>query len=135
MQPTRMLTWFEEVWHKRTANAIDRLLHPSAEIHGLDTEQGKKGQEGFKPFYENFCKNFPKINVDVTPIFVNDEFEAVHCDVTGEDASGKNVHFKGICIGRFKNGQLIEGWNGFDFITMHKQLGFSLVKQEEPQIA
>ena len=131
-----MLNWFEEVWHKRSPNAIDELLHPDANVHGLNTDPALKGPAAFKPFYENFCKDFPTINVDVTPIFVNEDFEALNCVVTGQDASGNNVRFTGVCIGRFQDGKLIEGWNGFDFMTMYDQIGFKLVKKEaEPALA
>jgi len=134
MQATRMLNWFEEVWHKRNETAIDELLHPNAVIHGLKTDPDKKGPEAFRPFYEAFCKDFPQINVEVTPIFINDEFEASHCVVTGQDAAGRNVKFEGITIARFENGKLIEGWNGFDFVTMYDQIGFKLVKQEPEEV-
>ena len=135
MQPTRMLNWFEEVWHRRNTNAIDELLHPDAVIHGLKTDPDKKGPDAFKPFYESFCRDFPQIHVDVTPIFVNEELEVLHCDVTGQDSSGRNVHFDGLCIGRFEDGKLIEGWNGFDFVTMYDQIGYKLVKQPEEALA
>jgi predicted ester cyclase len=134
MQATRMLNWFDQVWHTRRENAVEELLHPQAVIHGLNTDPDKKGHEAFKPFYENFCKDFPKINVEVTPIFVNDEIEVINCEVTGEDAAGHNVHFTGICIGKFEDGKLIEGWNGFDFITMYDQIGYKLVKQPEEEM-
>jgi len=130
MQAKRALNWFEEVWHKRNETAIDDLLHPDAVIHGLNTEPGKTGPEAFKPFFRDFCNSFPEINVAVTPIFVDGDFEAFYCDVTGRDASGKNVHFDGISICKFQDGQIIEGWNGFDFVKMYDQMGFKLVKQE-----
>jgi hypothetical protein len=34
------------------------------------------------------------------------------------------VDFYGTVIGRVQNGQLIEGLNTFDFLTMYQQLGW-----------
>ena len=58
MEPTRMLNWFEEVWHKRNESAIDELLHPDAVIHGLKTDSDKKGPDAFKPFYRSILQGF-----------------------------------------------------------------------------
>jgi len=120
--------WFEEVWHDGNENAIDKLLHPDAVIHGLQTDTGKSGPEAFKPFYKSFRESFPAIHVELEPIFGNDEFEAAHCVVTGRNAEGKSVNFTGITIVKLEDGKLKEGWNGFDFLSMYQQLGFQLAQ-------
>jgi hypothetical protein len=38
--------------------------------------------------------------------------------------TGKNVDFRGITIVKMKDGQLIEGWNVFDFLTSYQQFGW-----------
>ena len=120
--------WFEEVWHNGKENAIDELLHPDAIVHGLGTDETKTGPEAFKPFYKNFRESFPVVHVESHPIFNDDEFEAADCVVTCTNAEGKNARFTGICISKFKDGKLFEGWNGFDFLSMYQQLGFKLTQ-------
>lgn len=44
-------------------------------------------------------------------------------DGLGMPATNQAVKFEGFVLGRFEEGQLIEGWNCFDFMTMYRQLG------------
>ena len=122
--------WFEEVWHKGNEDAIERLMLPDAVIHGLGTDTEKFGHEAFKPFYKTFRESFPVVHVDLQPIFGNAEFEAADCIVKAENAEGKKAEFTGITIIRLRDGKLAEGWNGYDFLTMYRQLGFQLTPHE-----
>lgn len=129
-QTPHLEEWFEEVWHKGNEEAIERLMQPDAVIHGLGTEKDKFGHEAFKPFYKNFRESFPVVHVELQPIFGNDEFEAADCVVTAENNEGKKAEFPGITIIRLKDGKLAEGWNGYDFLTMYRQLGFQLTQEK-----
>ena len=121
-------TWYDEVWNKANENFITKALHPNAVIHGLQTEPGKTGIEAFLPFYKNFREQFPDVKVILEPILSCDGFEAAECTVTATHASGKTTTFSGISIAKYLDGKLVEGWNGFDFLTMYQQLGFKLVE-------
>ena len=44
-------------------------------------------------------------------------------DGLGFKATQNETTFTGMCIARVKNGQFVEAWNNFDFLTMHTQLG------------
>jgi len=128
MANTQLLKyWFDEVWNNANEKVIDEVLHPAAVIHGLQTDAAKSGPEAFKPFYQSFRQSFPAVNVILEPIFSNDGFEAAHCHVTLKSADGKDAAFSGLTIAKFEDGKLVEGWNGFDFLTMYEQLGFKLV--------
>ena len=56
---------------------------------------------------------------------------AAYCRVTathrgeglGIAASGRNVTITGIVMARVANGQIAEGWNSFDFLSLYQQLG------------
>jgi predicted ester cyclase len=50
------------------------------------------------------------------------------CTVSATHANGKQANFSGVSIAKFEDGKLVEGWNGFDFLTMYQQLGFKLVE-------
>lgn len=127
LQTKQLLNWYEEVWHKGNERAIDNLLHQNAIIHGLGTESNTTGPENFKPFYKNFRESFPTVHVKLEPIVVTDDIEAAYCEVTGNDTDGKDFRFYGITIVRFKDGKIMEAWNGFDFLTMYKQLGYEMI--------
>ena len=129
---TRFHRWMEEVWNKRREAAIDELLHVNAKIHGLETEM--IGPADFKPFHRDFLQMFPTAHVDCEVLVSNDEFDAGHFTVTAINSDGKEVNFTGLAIVKYKNDQIIEGWNGVDFLKMHIQLGEKLVSTEEPMV-
>ena len=63
--------WFDQVWNAGDEAAIDRLMAPSAKLHGLksSTEGPVVGPEGFKPFYHVFRQAFPDIRIRaITPV-------------------------------------------------------------------
>ena len=45
-------------------------------------------------------------------------------DTLGGKATDKPVDFTGVTIARVENGNIVEGWNNFDFLTMYQQLGW-----------
>jgi predicted ester cyclase len=44
-------------------------------------------------------------------------------DFLGRAATDSPVDFTGIAIVRIENGKIVEAWNNFDFMTLHKQVG------------
>jgi steroid delta-isomerase-like uncharacterized protein len=125
--------WFDEVWNKGRADAIDEMLAADALMHGLsdDTTAPLIGPVGFKPFHETFRGAFPNIEVIVEDLIAEGDKVAVRCLVRGKHtgdhlgvaASNLPVEFTGIGIARVKDGKIVEAWNNFDFLKMNKQIG------------
>lgn len=125
--------WFEEVWNKGRADAIDEMLAPEAICHGLsdDPEKPLIGPADFKPFHQAFRGAFPDIEVVVEDTIAEGDKVAGRCSVRGRHtgdhlgvaASNAQVEFSGIGIGRTKDGKFVEVWNSFDFQTMNRQIG------------
>jgi predicted ester cyclase len=122
MAQSRLHQWYDQVWNNAKEDSIDDLMDESAVIHGLETDKGKTGPNAFKPFYQDLRKLFPSVNVSIEPIIITDDVEAVHCEVKGVTADGKEVSFTGLTIAKYKDGKIIEGWNGFDFSAVQKHL-------------
>jgi predicted ester cyclase len=126
-----MRQWFQEVWNERREEAIDRLMAADAKIHGL-AGSAIAGPEGFKPFYRAFCGAFSDFKVEVVQTVVQGDRVAALCHVNGRHmgdalggaATGRSVEFWGTTIGRVQGGQIVEGWNTFDFLTMYQQIGW-----------
>jgi steroid delta-isomerase-like uncharacterized protein len=123
-------TWFEEVWNQGKEDTIDRLLAADGVSHGLPCGSAMKGPVDFKPFYHNFRAAFPDIRVDVVRTIAQDDMASGHCRVSGTHsghimgkAIGKPIEFSGMCMIRVRNGQIVEAWNNFDFLTLYQQLG------------
>ena len=125
--------WFEELWNQGREDTIDRLLAPNAIVHGLPSADGKQmvGPAGFKPLYRTFRAAFPDMRITVERTVRQNDLAAAHVSVTGThrgDTLGsaptnQPVRFSGMVIVRAANGQLVEGWNQFDFMTMYQQIG------------
>jgi len=127
--------WFDEVWNRGDASAIDRLLAPNAVVHGLSPD-GKPlvGREAFKPFYEQFRTAFPNLNVTIDQVLNQGDRVAAYCRVQGTHTGpimGKAptnlpVSFTGMVIVRTDGQFLVEGWNVWDFLRCFTQIGLQL---------
>jgi len=125
--------WFEEVWNKGRAEAIDEMLAADGIVHGLSeqAENPLKGPVGFKPFHEIFRGAFPEIEVVVEDVIADGDKVAARCSVRGKHAgdhlgvaaTNAAVQFTGMCIVRIDKGKIVEAWNNFDFMAMNKQIG------------
>lgn len=123
--------WFEEVWNKGRVDAIEEMLAPDAVVHGLDPSTADlRGPAAFRPFHARFLAAFPNIHIRVEDVFREGDQTAVRFSFTGThsgDGLGiaptrRPVSVTGISIIRWRDGQIIEGWNEFDVAGMMGQL-------------
>lgn len=125
--------WFEEVWNKGRAEAIDEMFAEDGIAHGLADATGQPviGPAEFKVFHATFREAFPDITVSVDDTVSEGDKVAARCSVYGKHmgdslgfkASQAPVEFTGITIVRVKEGKIVEAWNNFDFMRMYKQIG------------
>jgi len=122
-------SWFEQVWNAGDETAMDRLMAPSATFHGLPSPV--VGPAGFKPFYRAFRQAFPDIRIRVLRTICEGDLVAAHCVVTGTHhgpglgvkATGAPIEIYGVAIAAIRDGQVQEGWNCFDFMSLYQQVG------------
>lgn len=125
--------WFEEVWNKGRAEAIDELFDEQGVAHGLASEGGGqlRGPADFRTFHERFRAAFPDIVVEVVDMIAEGDRVAARCAVRGRHqadtlgfaATQQPVEFEGIALVRIGGGKIVEAWNHFDFLRMYEQLG------------
>lgn len=125
--------WFGKVWDEGSEEAIHRLLAADARMHGLPTPDGQPlcGPAAFVPFWRRFRAAFPDIRIDVERTVTEGDMVAVHCRVVarhlGDDlgikATHKPVEMWGMGMARVRNGQIVEAWNAYDFLTLYQQVG------------
>ena len=125
--------WFEQVWNKGRADAIDEMFSDDGIAHGLsdDPEKPLRGPANFRTFHARFREAFPNITVTVEDAIAEDDKVAARCLVRGRHAGDSlgfaatqsPVEFTGILILRVENGKIVEAWNNFDFMRMYQQLG------------
>ena len=125
--------WFEEVWNKGNAEAIDEMFDENGIAHGLsdDPSTPLKGPQNFRPFHTSFRNAFPNMTVVIDDLIAEGDKVAARCSVRGKHegelmgraATQAPVEFTGITVVRIYNGKIVEAWNNFDFMTMYKQTG------------
>jgi predicted ester cyclase len=122
--------WFDEVWNKRNRQAIYELSHPDVTTYGLADGEKAIGIPGFLPFFDRFVATFPDIHITVEDVIAEGDKTAIRLTATGThtgDAmgiapTGRRVKLTGLIMVRWKDGQIIEGWNEFDAWGMMQQL-------------
>ena len=125
--------WFEEVWNKGRADAIDEMLDDYGIVHGLSDDPSNpiKGPRDFRPFHTIFRDAFPNMMIVVDDMVAEGDKVAARCSVRakhegnfrGYAATQSPVDFTGMTIVRIAGGKIVEAWNNFDFMTMNKQVG------------
>lgn len=124
--------WFEEVWNKGNADAIDEMLAPQTIAHGMGPNgTDLHGIEGFKAAQALFRGAFPDLHITVKTVVAEGDKVAAHfvCKAThqgdnlGVPATGKSVLFSGMTIARYHEGRIVEGWNVIDLLSALQQAG------------
>ena len=125
--------WFEQLWNRGDQSTIDRLMHPDAVFHGLPSPDGEplRGPAAFTPFYQSFRSAFPDIAIEMLSVVEEGDHVVAHYRVTGTHtgdslgfaATGRTIDMQGMSRGHVIDGQLHQGWNCVDFMTMYQQLG------------
>jgi len=126
---TLVRRWFDQVWNKGRAEAIDELLTDRSVVHGLGDDL--VGSSGFKPFHAAYRNAFPDLTLQIDRMVAEDDLVAVHWSATathsggglGFAATGKPVTFSGMAFIRVEGNKLVEGWNSFDQLGLLQQIG------------
>ena len=121
--------WFEEVWNKGRASAIDEMLAANSLVHGLGPHP--QGPAEFKKFHEAYRNAFPDVTIQIQAMVAEGDVVATRWsgkathrgDGLGFPATGRTVQFGGMAFIRIEGGKFVEGWNVFDQLGMLQQLG------------
>lgn len=72
---TLVRRWFEEVWDRGRATAIDELLSANAVLHGFGPQP--TGFADFKQFHSNYRLAFPDVTIAVDAVVAEGDVVAV----------------------------------------------------------
>jgi predicted ester cyclase len=132
-EATILHRWFEEVWNKGDAHAIDEMFDPNVRIHGLIDAHGNAVSDAkhFKQLHRDSLNAFSDINVMVEDTVSEGDKIAARCifkgthsgEGMGMSPTNKALEYAGMCMVRLENGKIVEAWNSFDLLTMFRQLG------------
>ena len=109
---------------------FDEVVAPDVVDHDPAPEQGP-GPQGFKDMFANLRAAFPDLEVTPEHMTATDEDVALAYmvngthkgDFLGVAPTGRRITARGVQIGRFRDGQLVERWGSSDQMSILQQLG------------
>ncbi len=112
--------------------ALDALVAPDSVDHDPAPGQGP-GPQGFRDMFSELRTAFPDLHIEVEHLTATDDDVAFAYTVTGTQqgplmghaATGKAIRMRGVQIGRFADGLLVERWGSSDQLGMLAQLGLA----------
>jgi steroid delta-isomerase-like uncharacterized protein len=122
--------WFDDVWNQKNADAIPRLFAAEGMAHGLAADS-IRGPEAFTAFQQAFVRAFPDLTITIDDLIEEGDKVVARWhaagtltgDGLGVTPTGKQMAITGLTIAIIRGGQIVEGWNSFDVLGMHQQLG------------
>jgi steroid delta-isomerase-like uncharacterized protein len=112
--------WFDEVWNQRRDDTVHELLHPEAigHLEGLVTH----GIEKFFEARSYITGAFPDLELTLDDLIAKDDNVVVRWSLEGTHRgenlgippTGERVRFRGMTWLRFRNGQIVEGWDSWN---------------------
>jgi len=111
-------------------DVFDEVVSPDVVDHDPAPEQGP-GPQGFKDMFQTMRSAFPDLQVTPEHMTATDDDVALAYTVTGTHEgdflgvapTGRRVTARGVQIGRFENGRLVERWGSSDQLAMLQQVG------------
>lgn len=108
---------------------VDILFAPDALDHDPAPDQGP-GREGFRSFFHGLTSGFPDAHIEAVHMVADDDNVAFAYTLTGTHqgefegiaATGKRIEVRGMQIGRFEGGQIVERWGATDLAGLVAQL-------------
>lgn len=133
MSREQNITAQEHLGELINAGAFDRLGEVFAENavdHDPAPGQGQ-GAAGFRKFWTELGTGFPDAHIEPQTLVADDEQVAIAYTLTGSHegeflgvpATGKRIEARGIQVGRFSDGMIVERWGSSDVLGMLQQLG------------
>jgi predicted ester cyclase len=112
--------WFEEVWNERRSATIGELMSPEGIGH---MESGDvQGVEPFKRVRDEFLAALPDLKFEIEGIVSDGDDVVVRWSATGThtgaglglEPTHQPIAIRGMTWHRFKDGVLVEGWDGWN---------------------
>ncbi len=101
----------------------------NARYHGFGGDE-MRGRESIREMIAGYHAAFSDMKVKIHDVIASDDRTVVRVSVTGTHigefagipATGKTVTFDGFTISRWKDGEIVEEWEGFDMAPVLEQL-------------
>lgn len=117
-------TWFQRVWHDEDRSVIPQMMRPDMRVEGLRATP-QHGPEEFRLFVDAMLGLVSDMRITIAHFIESGDWASGLIQVTAKcRKTGKPVSFDGQFHVRFDDqGNLAEGYNHIDFISLYEQLG------------
>ena len=120
--------FFEEVWNQGSDAAIDAFI--AADAVGNDPDFGT-GREAFRAQWRKWRSAFPDIHFAVDDVIAEGDKVLTRWTLTGTHrgefmgipATGRRIAVTGMSLDLLANGQIMSGFDSWDALGLHRQLG------------
>lgn len=121
---------FGEIVNTGQFDAFPEVVAPGCVDNDPAPDQGP-GPEGFKTFFTGMRAAFPDLKVEPRTMVADGDQVAFAYTITGTHdgdfngvpATGKAIEVRGMQIGRFEQGRMVERWGSSDELGILKQIG------------
>ena len=125
-------TRFGEAVNSGDFQAFNDVVAPNAVDHDPAPGQGP-GAEGYRQFFSQLRSAFPDLHVGVEHLVADEDNVAFAYTVSGTHqgnlmgfaSTGKRMQVRGMQIGKFADGKMVERWGSSDQLGMLRQLGLA----------
>ena len=115
--------FFDRVWNQGDAKGIEDAMAAEVSVSGLG-EHSPMNRAGFGQFHAALNRLIDGVSVTLDHGLEDGEWMYGMCTVRGKGrACGTPIAFTGTVAGRVVDGQIVEGYNHFDFLGLYQQLG------------
>lgn len=122
--------------------AVDTMFAADAVDHDPAPGQGP-GREGFRTFWHTLTTAFPDAQIAPATLAADDEQVCVVYTLTGTHRgdfqgvapTGRRIEVRGIQVGRFRDGKIVERWGSSDELGIMTQLGAQPDGGDKPGLA
>ncbi|MDM7996614.1 MAG: ester cyclase [Acidobacteriota bacterium] len=121
--------FYEEVFHKRNLDIVDRYMHEDYIQHNPDADQGRTG---FVKFHEGFFAAIPDFRATILQLVAEGDLVYVYNRITGTHTgegflnyppTGNRIEFEAVDMFRLRDGKLCEHWDVADTRALFTQVG------------
>ncbi len=119
-----------ELLNNHEVDRLHEVIDDNVVDHDPAPEQAPGGQ-GIKDFWNQFLSAFPDLKIKPEALVADEEHVTVVLTVTGThqgtfqgiEPTGKSFSVRGIQVGRFADGKIVERWGATDAAGILEQLG------------
>jgi predicted SnoaL-like aldol condensation-catalyzing enzyme len=118
------IRWFEEVWNQKRVDTIHELL--AADAPGHMEGQEVQGPRDFLPVHQQMLQAMPDLEVEIEDVLADGDDAVVRWTIR---ALNGRMTFSGMTWFKFRDGQIVEGWDRWNHSAFVQRLQLLLAEQ------